>query len=262
MEGGAVGGREKAAAGGQGEGRRKAVATRKIVTQYSVDPNQTPAASCEFGPHSPPRKGYARYVASVYTAWHTKILEIQNSPKHPALRLRTSPASLTYTTATLTHWSVDSLHFAHHGERARRSRRSVRPHSQNYHSSTLHIGPSLPRPPAPSPRAQHSPLTSRINQLRAAQVQRHEPHNQGQGPRQRAAIHRQGRRERPLHWREPDVRAVRVRAVDGGGRRQLQPAGAEGRVPERGVEREQVREVGVCRGRSGDGSRKWKNAIV
>ena len=64
----------------------------------------------------------------------------------------------------------------------------------------------------------------------------HEPHHQGHRPRLGADLRRQGRRERAVHGREPDVCSLRIRARDGRERRQLEPAGAAGWFLEECVE--------------------------
>ncbi len=81
-------------------------------------------------------------------------------------------------------------------------------------------------------------LTNPPRQLRPPQMLRDEPHHQSQRPRLGANLRRQGRRERPVHGGEPSLRAVRVRAGHGRGRRQSEQAGAEGRAGEECVERE------------------------
>lgn len=68
-------------------------------------------------------------------------------------------------------------------------------------------------------------------------MQRDEPHHQSKGPRERADLYRQGGRERPIHGREPSVRAVRIRAQPGRERRLAEPPRAEGRLPEECLER-------------------------
>ncbi len=65
---------------------------------------------------------------------------------------------------------------------------------------------------------------------------RDQPHHQSQRPRLRADLCRQGGRERALHGGEPGLRAVRVRAGDGRGRRQFEPVGATGWAGEECVE--------------------------
>jgi len=83
------------------------------------------------------------------------------------------------------------------------------PHSvQSQHHFPLHH----PHPPVPTPLT----LTP---QLRPPQMLRHKPHHQSQRPRLRANLHRQSRRERPVHRREPDIRAMRIRAIAVRGRR-------------------------------------------
>ena len=54
-----------------------------------------------------------------------------------------------------------------------------------------------------------------LSQLRPPQVQRNQPHHQGQGPRFRPDLRRKGRRERSLHRREPDLRPLRFRPRHG-----------------------------------------------
>ena len=68
--------------------------------------------------------------------------------------------------------------------------------------------------------------------LRPPQVQRHRPHHQGQGPRLGADQHRKGRRERPLHRREPGLRPVRLRPRHGRVRRLHQQAHTARRLPQ------------------------------
>lgn len=61
----------------------------------------------------------------------------------------------------------------------------------------------------PGQRNLNNPANNK-RQLRPPQVLCHQPHHQGQRPRLRPDLHRQGRRERPLHRREPDLRSVRL----------------------------------------------------
>lgn len=127
-------------------------------------------------------------------------------------------------------------------------------------SSTCKPAPSTKNPPKASlslsaqsrlwlsktPKGKN-PLTQ-PHQLRPPQMFRHEPHHQSQRPRLRATLHRQGRRERPVHRREHHVRHVRVRKGDGGGGRLVQPAGAAGRVSQGCVEWESLGEWCGCGG--------------
>lgn len=65
---------------------------------------------------------------------------------------------------------------------------------------------------------------------------RDEPDHQSQRPRLGANLRRQSGRERAVHGGEPGVRAVRLRAGDGRGRRQSESVGAEGWAGEECVE--------------------------
>lgn len=89
------------------------------------------------------------------------------------------------------------------------------------------------------PRLQYwnSSVLTGMRSLRPPQVQRHRPHHQGQGPRLRSDQHRQGRRERPLHRREPDLRPLRLRPRHGRERRLHQQAHPEGWFPQECLER-------------------------
>jgi len=107
----------------------------------------------------------------------------------------------------------------------------------------------------PSLSALKHSLTSVNSQVRPPQMQRNEPHHQGERSRICATVSGQGRREWAVHGREPSLCVVRLRARHGRGRRLRKPAGAEGWVFEGGVECESVEnwgggEVGVCCGRS------------
>ena len=107
-----------------------------------------------------------------------------------------------------------------------------------------------------TPRKKNStPLLTYMRQLRPPQVQRNEPHHQGQGPRFRADFRRQGRRERPLHRREPDVCALRVRARHGRERRLHKPPEPEGWVLEECVECEPI--DGTLMGWAKEDGRIW-----
>lgn len=101
---------------------------------------------------------------------------------------------------------------------------------------------SFPLPPHPTPQSQKTPQANILppfpTQLRPAQMLRDEPHHQSQRPRLGPDLRGQGGRERAVHGGEPGVRAVRVRAGHGRGRRQSESVGAAGRAREECLERE------------------------
>ena len=121
-----------------------------------------------------------------------------------------------------------------HGERTRRARRpvsAINPHIPSYMpcpsceqrnspfplmilAKTFGIAPSIHHP---KERSTDSVLPN--EQLRPPQMLCDEPHHQSERPRLGADFGRQSRRERAIHWREPGVCAVWIRARHGRERR-------------------------------------------
>ena len=72
-------------------------------------------------------------------------------------------------------------------------------------------------------------------------MQRDEPHHQGEGPRLRPDLDRQGRRERPRRARrEPRLLPLGLRTGDGRERRCAEPAGTTGWPAQERLERRAV----------------------
>ena len=89
-------------------------------------------------------------------------------------------------------------HFSQHGERTRRPRRSVSLALQRH----MRLREVLL-------------ILISSQQLRPTQMLSNEPNHHGKGSCQCADKHRQGGRERTLHWREQRVCALRLRARNG-----------------------------------------------
>jgi hypothetical protein len=132
------------------------------------------------------------------------------------------------------HRKMDDPHFLE-------EKKTTSPHSPQK-------APSLSKPPNPQKQKpkripqvliqRKAKLILHLPQLRAPQVQRNEPHHQSQGPRQRADQRRQGRREWPVHGREPGLCAVWLCALARRVRRLPQPPRPEGRLLEERLERQ------------------------
>lgn len=86
------------------------------------------------------------------------------------------------------------------------------------------------------------PLTDFVSsfemQLRPPQVQCYQPHHQGQRPRLCPDFHRKGRRKRPLHWWERDLRSLRLYPFPWRERWLLQPPYPAWRLPQECLERQ------------------------